>query len=73
MQSIRANRITRKANGEVQVVISPKEKSPCSVAGIIDDDGNLKDVHCENNSCEGTCKLHEDHQDDTVHYYCTCS
>ncbi len=72
-QSIQAQRITKDQNGEIHFVIVPKDEKPsCSVAGTIDDDGNLKDVHCVNDSCKGECELHEEKEGTTIHYYCTC-
>lgn len=71
-QVIKANRISKKQTGEVHFVVSPRDLPACSVAGTIDDDGNLTDVHCVNNSCDGECQLHSDPEGDTINYYCTC-
>jgi hypothetical protein len=76
-QTIVANRIIRGKKGEVHFVLSPKtDAAACQVGGTIDDDGNLKDVHCVNVSCQGKqCNLHEEPDEndpEQTHYYCTC-
>jgi hypothetical protein len=78
-QSIVADRIVKNhQTGEIHFVLSPKtDEVACKVAGKIDDDGNLTDVHCENKSCKkgNECNLQEEPDPDNpnlIHYYCTC-
>lgn len=44
----------------------------CRVHAKLDDDGNVVEVGCVKDSCNGECELKTESHGDEIHYSCNC-
>jgi hypothetical protein len=74
VRKIAANRITiPRDRREVIAVHTVQSTSGCRVQATIDDDGNVSDPECLNDSCDGECELKQKENGSNIEYWCDCN